>query len=632
MNLLNKPSHSFIVYYWLFTTLLTCLTSITAIANTVAVTDKSGRAMPHVMVMQTPVNGYNLNTSDNGYPPEKITNQANMIYTLFTNSHGKVTFTTYQDQPVRIRLRLPDYEDVTVEFMGNEDKVLKINPITNTLDLAQSRPANTWLAALDFTGKTAVNDLKKHYVMQCGFCHQQGSHFFRRPRSEEAWQDIIYRMVGYGSRVHNEAQAVLPKVLSEEYGRLYNQPDLILSSTPWNNYLNKAKITEWPIGDAFSQMHDLLYHTNGLVYVGDNLQDRLYEINPLNGEYVVYKLKRESSDKHGGLMGKRLSTFPKHEAFAGIHSFAESAKDGHIFITTSYQQRLVEFDPVTKEFTNHKMADGYYPHTIRVDKQDRVWFTMALSNQIAMFDRTSKQFTLLDLPNRSIKEGFTVSAMGIILKLMDWGLPLANWFSIDEKSSGVPLPYGIDITPNGDIWFARLHADSIGKVDAKDLSITIYDTPFLGPRRLRSDSKGNLWIAAFPESMIVKFDPLTQIFTNFPLPVKPLGSETPYSLNVDIKRDIVWINGNTSDALYSYNINQKKWSHYPMPKRVTFTRDVEIAPNGDVFTANSSFPSWHIEDSQPTLIRLRPDHLKTDELTEQQSENIKPTSTFIKNN
>ena len=577
-------------------------------ANTITVADKSGQPLANVMVMQTPVNGYNLDTSDMGYPPEKVTNHANMIYTLFTNDDGKVSFDSYQNEAVRLRLRFPEYQDITVEQMGNEDKHFILKSITDALELAESRPANTWLAALNFSDKTDLKELKKHYVMQCGFCHQQGSHFFRRPRSEEAWQDIVYRMVGYGSRLYTDAQDALPKVLSEEYARIYNQPELIPQGTPWQSYLQKAKITEWPIGDAFSQMHDLLYHSNGMVYVGDNLQDRLYEINPKNGEFVIYKLKREASDQHGGLMGKRLSSFPKHEAFAGIHSFAESAKDGHIFITTSYQQRLVEFDPVSKAFINHKMDEGYYPHTVRVDQQDRVWFTMALSNQIAMLDRTTNKFQLFDLPNRSIKEGFTVSFMGVILKLMDWGLPLANWLPIDEKSTGVPLPYGIDITPNGDIWFARLYADSIGKIDGKDLSITMYDTPFAGPRRLRTDSKGNLWIAAFAESMIVKFDPKTEVFTNYPLPVKPLGSETPYSLNVDTKRDIVWINGNTSDALYSYKINKAKWSHYTLPKRVTFTRDVEIAPNGDIYTTNASFPSWHIEDSQPTLIRLQPNY------------------------
>lgn len=592
--------HPFII-----SALLACTTFASYADRSITVTDEHGKPMATVMVMQTPVNGHTLNTSDSGYPPEKTVNTANASYTRFTDIAGKVTLTEYPKQAVRVRLRAPDFQDVTFELADDKPVTKQMQPITDPLKIAEARPANTWLAELSLGDD---DELKKHYVMQCGFCHQQGSHFFRRPRPVENWEEIVYRMVGYGSRLHNDAQEQLPALLTQGYTRLYQNPALVPKGTPWNHYLQASHITEWPIGDAFSQMHDLLYHSNGMVYVGDNLQDRLYEVNPNTGEYIVYKLKREEDDTHGGLMSKRLITFPKHEAFSGIHSFAESPVDGHIFITTSYQQRLVEFDPVSKEFTNHAMDEGYYPHTVRVDQQDNVWFTMALSNQVALFDRNTKQFTMYDLPNRSTRESLTVSNMGLILTLMDWGLPLANWFSIDEQSTGVPLPYGIDITPNGDVWFARLHADSIGKIDAKTREITLYDTPFKGPRRLRSDSKGNLWIAAFPESMIVKFDPNTETFSNFPLPVQPLGSETPYSLNVDTKRDIVWVNGNTSDALYSYHIDAKRWAHYPMPKRVTFTRDVEIAPDGTVFTSNSSFPSWHIEDAQPTLIRLQPDY------------------------
>jgi len=43
-----------------------------------------------------------------------------------------------------------------------------------------------------------------------------------------------------------------------------------------------------------------------------------------------------------------------------------------------------------------------------------------------------------------------------------------------------------------------------------------------------------------------------------------------------------------------------------MPRKVSFTRDVEIAADGSVYTSNSSFPSWQIEDGQPTLIKLTP--------------------------
>ena len=51
-------------------------------------------------------------------------------------------------------------------------------------------------------------------------------------------------------------------------------------------------------------------------------------------------------------------------------------------------------DPDTGEFTRHKMDEGFYPHTIRTDDQDRVWFTLALSSQVAMFDRETEEFTV----------------------------------------------------------------------------------------------------------------------------------------------------------------------------------------------------------------------------------------------
>ena len=571
------------------------------LAGTVIVTDNAGNFIDNVMVSQTPVSGFTIDRSDNGYPPEGIVNRSSATYSQFTNGKGTVDFNSFNEENVRYRLRKPGFKDQTIEIKGDQTWLVTLEKEFDPIALAASRPANTWLAALDLE-----TNLKKHYILQCGFCHQQGSMYLRRDRSEEMWDETIYRMVNYGARLADDAQAELPKLLHEKYVRLNANPELIPQGTPWGPHLNKASLIEWPIGDSFSQMHDLLYHSSGTVYVGDNLQDRMYEMNANTGEYVVYKLPKEEWDQHGGLLGSRLKDFPKHETFAGIHSFAESAKDGNLFITASYQQRIIEFNPNTKEWTNHHMNEGYYPHTLRVDADDNVWFTLALSNQIGMFNRENKTFKFFDLPSRSFKETITINLMGVLFKLMSWGLPVGNWASVDRDSTGVPLPYGIDIAPDGGIWFARLHADSIGRIDPVTHEIKMYKTPFKGPRRLRIDNEGGIWIAAFPESQIVRFDQEKETFEFHDLPVKPLGSETPYSLNIDKKRSIVWVNGNTSDALYAYYYKEDRWQHYPMAKKVTFTRDVEVAPDGTVFTTNSSFPSWHIEDAQPTLIVLKP--------------------------
>lgn len=583
-------------------TIASCiLFSQSGLAGDVIVRDEMGNPLSIVMVSQTPVSGFTLDRSDSGYPPVGVVHRSNATLSRFTNEKGRVDFANLEDDLVRYRVRKPNYKDVTIEIPANQTWQVTMVKELDPVVLAASRPANTWLAALELE-----EGLKKHYIMQCGFCHQQGSMYLRRDRSIQQWDETIYRMVNYGARLADDAQDVLPELLHEKYAKLNADPTMIQQSTNWDDFLKYAKVKEWPIGDSFSQMHDLLYHSNGLVYVGDNLQDRMYEINPQTGEYRVYKLPREKGDQLGGLLGARLKEFPKHETFAGIHSFSESPKDGHIFITASYQQRIIEFNPATKELKNHLMDAGYYPHTLRVDHDNNVWFTLALSNQVGMFDRADQKFTLFDLPNRSLKETITVNLMGVLLKLMSWGLPVANWAAVDRDSTGVPLPYGLDVAPDGGIWFARLHADSIGRIDPHSHEIKMYTTPFHGPRRLRIDADGGIWIAAFPESKIVRFDQDKEEFEFFDIPVQPIGSETPYSLNVDKARNIVWVNGNTSDALYAYYYKENRWQHYPMPKRVTFTRDVEIAPDGKVYTTNSSFPSWHIEDAQPTLIVLDP--------------------------
>ena len=147
--------------------------------------------------------------------------------------------------------------------------------------------------------------------------------------------------------------------------------------------------------------------------------------------------------------------------------------------------------------------------------------------------------------------------------------------------------------------------DEIGSIDPATGKITMIATPFKGPRRLRTDAEGKLWITAFPESAIVRFDPATSQFTRFDLPLSPKGGDTPYALNVDRPRGIVWVNGNQSDSLYTFDIAAEAWQQIPMPRRVTFTRDVEFEPDGTAYTSISNFPSWHVEDAQPTLIEVR---------------------------
>jgi streptogramin lyase len=566
-----------------------------------SLTDPAGQPMQTAMVRERPAAGPGLDTSDDGYPAPGVARTVVPELTRFSDADGRIVFAE-RGVPMTYVVRKPGYQDqVLTPEPGTAELPVTLQPETDPFKLAEAKPANAWLGALDLGDR----DTKLHFQLQCAFCHQQGNAFIRNERTPEEWSTVIHRMVRYGSRLATQDQRALPAKLSEGYRKLRENPQLIPDPLPWSAALAGTMITEWPTGDIFSQVHDMLVARNGLVYVADNIQDRLYEVDPKTNQVTVYRIPHRPGEKNGGLLAGRLKEFQKHDSTSNAHSLAESLVDGHLFITPSAQRRLVEFDPDTKRFTLHEMEEGFYPHTIRVDQLDRVWFTVALSNQIAMFDRKTGRFTMYDLPTRGFREWLNVRLIGFIFKLIGWGVPLSNWLPVDRAATGTPLPYGIDITPDGKVWFARLHTDEIGSIDPATGEVTMVATPFKGPRRLRTDAEGNLWIVAFPESAIARYEPATGRFTRFDLPVNPAGSDTPYSLNVDRPRGIVWVNGNQSDSLYTFDIASETWGVIPLPRRTSFTRDVEFDPAGTAYTSISNFPSWHVEDAQPTLIEVR---------------------------
>ena len=583
-----------------------------AIAAEVTVTDHAGGALSTVMVRRERVDVAPVDQSDSGYPAAGTENQAHIQVTRFTGADGVAAFPDANCPEdacmVRYRLRTPGFADLELEASASADMQLVMTPLSDPGEIALSRPANAWMARLDFGGDEG---LRKHFLLNCAFCHQQGTEIMRAGRTPEEWLVIIDRMGTYGSRLAGDARDQVAAYLSRAYAEISATPERVPEATPWVNErggddLSAVTITEWVIGNEFSQMHDMLWHSNGKVYIGDNLQDRIYAVDPGTGIYKVYPIPHGPDDEIGGLMGNRFGEyFAIHEARFGSHSLAESPVDGHIFITPSLRQMLIEFAPETGEFTFHQMDGGFYPHTIRIDARDRVWFTLAVSSQVAMWDRRNKEFTLYNLPGRDWSESLKLTAVRFAAWIGDLSL-VSGSVDPDRDGSGLPMPYGIDITPDGTVWVARLYANDIARIDPESGDVTMIETPFLGPRRLRSDNAGNLWMVGFQDSLIAKYDPTTEEFTTFDLPVVPAGSEVPYALNVDKSTGYVWVNGNMSDSMFRFDPASETWRVFPLPRRGSFTRDIEFVGRGAAITTNSHTPIWQAEGGLPTMIRIEP--------------------------
>jgi len=586
----------------LVASLLALLLPGLAAAATVVVTDTDGKPLVAAMVTRSVPGRDIVDGSDNGYPRQGLTNRVVPQHTIFTDAGGRASFGALSVEGERsFRVRKQGYADASAAAPDDSAEIkVVLARLSDRQAIAESKPANLWLSQLRFGNADNPRESREHFLRHCGFCHQQGSATMRLSRTEEQWAQVIERMQMYGAMASEEFVEQAPADLARAYAGM----NLGVAGLPdfeyWDPQLAAATITEWPIGDEYSQMHDLVLHPNGKLYIGDNLMDRIYAFDPESGEYEVFKVPHDADAQPGGILGNRLATYPKTDNYMGVHSFAVAPSDGHIFLTPSMQRELVEFDPDTGEFRRWPMSDGFYPHTIRADNQDRLWFTLALSSQVAMFDRKTETFTYYDLPARGIKEWLALKVIRFRLA-RGW---VGSRPDLDRETSGFPMPYGIDVSPvDGSVWVARLYADDIARIDPVSGEVRIIQTPFEAPRRLRIDRRGQVWIAAFSQGRIARYEPRADRFKLYDLPVV---SETPYALNVDRDRDLVWVTGNQSDTIMSFHIASETWRVYPMPRRSTFTRDIEIAGDGSVYTSNSHFPGWMIEGAQPTLIRVEP--------------------------
>jgi streptogramin lyase len=346
--------------------------------------------------------------------------------------------------------------------------------------------------------------------------------------------------------------------------------------------------------------HDLAVHPDGRVYVVDTTRDKLYRLDPATDERRTFDIPRGDSPLGGVFVGTQPVNSDAHVA---PHSL-QVAPDGSLWITLCLGNKIARFDPTTERFDVFVQQEGFYPHTLRFDARGRAFYTLAVSNHVAMFDPQTREQRTWRLPARTWGEAFAVRAVPFLL----W---LQQRVALDPSAAGdgpvIPVPYGIDVAPDGGVWFSQLNAHRIGRLDPDSGAIRVVDTPFTAPRRLRFDSHGGLWIPGYSSGVLARFDPDTGAFRTWDLPTKPRGSETPYALNVDRRTDTVWICGTSSDTLIRFEPATERFTVYPMPRRVTYTREIDFDGRGGVWTSNSNLPAWQIEGAAPTVIRLEPE-------------------------
>ena len=237
---------------------------------------------------------------------------------------------------------------------------------------------------------------------------------------------------------------------------------------------------------------------------------------------------------------------PVSATAVGVHS-AVPGVDGNIWFSENARGSFGRLDPKTgriTEFQDTPTADGKKTttHTVRVDARGMVWAT---------------------------------------------GGPAISW--LDPKTGEVKHydvggTYGLEVAPNGDVWFTSFVADGpIARV-SKDGVLSKFYPPTKGkPQRLALDKDGNVWFTERQGNKLGRFDPKNESFKEFPLP----GPEaSPYAIGID-RDGMIWYASHEQDTLGRFDPKTETVTEYPFPQSEISMREFFMDSKGRMWFASS---------------------------------------------
>ncbi len=540
-----------------------------------------------------------------------------------TDNRG-VTVTTYSSENGLWQLKQDELEPpLTLRARAGAayaDSLLSIEPGEHSgLSLALEALNDPKLISERLTASAhaaAVNwedgGTKEDFISQCHFCHQMGNATTRVEKTEEQWRETLKRMQGYGALITWQNEKDFARTLANNFN---GEPVTAVRTLEMHDGLAGSVMREWPFGGPINYVHDVeISQADGLIYGVDMSSDKIWILDRTDNS--VDSVQWPPNDLPlGGMISGAVAPLGTFAAHHGPHSIVEGP-NGKMYTTNSLASEIGIFDPKSRTTEFIPLGgDTVYPHTLRFDSKGILWFTLALSNQIGRLDPDTNKFVIIDLPSNGFWRWVSDAMLPSILKVASWfgkkdmHVALSHHQVTAEGRDVLNLPYGIDINPvDGMIWYSKLYAGIIGKVNPDTLEVTEFATPYPAPRRLRFAADGTLWIPSFDSGVLMKFDPATETFVkSYKLPVLAEGEyETPYAVAVEPKTQHVWIAANMSDRILRFDPKTETFKAYPSPTRVTFLRDFIFTKSGDVCTSNANLPSGAIEGGRGKFMCLTP--------------------------
>ncbi|MFB9265331.1 lyase [Bradyrhizobium erythrophlei] len=276
------------------------------------------------------------------------------------------------------------------------------------------------------------------------------------------------------------------------------------------------------------------------------------------------------------------------------------APDGGVWFTGQRNGTLGRLDPRDGTFKLVSLGKGAAPHGVTIGPDGAPWVTEGGQNAIARVDPADHKVTLFPLPEKAAYANLNT---GVFDKRgVYWFTGQSGFYGrLDPKSGDMKVfeaprgvgPYGITVTPKGDIWYASLAGSHIARIDLAtgNASLVQPPTPNQGARRVWSDSQGRIWVSEWNSGNVSVHDPADGSWKAWKLPGK---SPRTYAVYVDDK-DKVWLTDFSANAILRFDPVSATFNAFPSDRAGANVRQLDGRP-GEV---------WGCESGQDRLVLIQ---------------------------
>ncbi len=482
-------------------------------------------------------------------------------YVKLTNAERRLTFMVITQAQGRYSVKNLPAGNYTVQGIGNGSQS-SITPVAltagtpATADVAltgkQADVANGWVRT---PGRVAGNELdgelpppnlpdgpgKAIIEAKCNQCH------YLHRLTEERWSHANWqqKVTWMRDRIHERGandltdaeQKIVVDYLAKNFGTNAPRADANgrLSRTLLNGDAAKYIAVDFAGPNPDAAFHDISVDARGVAWVNEL---NLYALGKFDPKSFAFSEFRPPD----------LGTKPGTLAHMGPP--ARGKGDSIWMADIGGSRRWLQFDTKAQRFSSSVLVPGDFKGPIsgnfmRADPNGKMVWTTAGTRVVGLNIQT-KEFTGYDIP---------------------------YWIQTKQN----PEAYGMDVAGDGRVWFVEREANRVARLDPATGKIDEFKTPGNDvPRRMGADWDGNLWVGFHETGKLVKIDEKTGKMTMYDPPTKNNGAYIPVP---DPRRKVIWLTEQTADKIARFDPKTETWTEFSLPIAESDARRIELDPS-----------------------------------------------------